>query len=75
MICPIYNVLWAEVQGDEIELSYVKRRKGKQSILAHAEWMLVEDNDVLESANQWCKTVMAAAYNGMSPGIAFRRCA
>lgn len=63
---PVYNVLWAETNGEDLELSYVKRReKGKQSLLAHASWKL--DLAGKDAAKGWCEAVMAAAYNGKSP--------
>ena len=61
----VYNVLWAELNGDQLELSYIKRRKkGKQSVLTRSHWT-VEEADK-DAAKGWCEAVMAAAYQGTS---------
>ncbi|KAL5529633.1 hypothetical protein ACEPAG_5618 [Sanghuangporus baumii] len=62
----VYNVLWAEINGDQLELSYIRRRKkSKKSALTRSYWTIEEADK--EAAKEWCETVMAEAYKGITP--------
>ena len=59
---PVYNVIWTEVDGDSLELTYLDRRKKGKSRLTHVN-ARVQDADK-QAAQEWCQVVMAAAYTG-----------
>ena len=56
------NVIWTEVDGDSLELTYLDRRKKGKSRLTHVN-ARVQDADKLV-AQEWCQAVMTAAYTG-----------
>ncbi|KAL5532732.1 LCB4 [Sanghuangporus sanghuang] len=61
----VYNVLWTQVNGDQLELSYIRRRKkGKQSVLTRSYWTIEEADK--EEAKEWCEAVMFEAYKGVT---------
>ena len=56
-------MLWAETTDKQLEVSYIRRlKKGKQSVLVRSYWN-IDDKDK-DAAKEWCKAVMAAAYDG-----------
>ena len=61
-LTPVYNVIWTEVDGDSLELTYLDRRKKGKSRLTHVN-ARIQDADKL-AAQEWCQVVMAAAYTG-----------
>lgn len=58
----VHEILYAEVQGDDLELSFLARPpKGDSSLVTiHGR----VDNGANATAQQWCDAVMAAAYKG-----------
>ena len=62
-----YDILWAEVEGENIEFSYVDRRVKGKARLARIYARVLDEN----LAKDWCEKVMQTAYAG---AFAFRSC-
>lgn len=60
----LYDVIWAEVLEGELELSYLDRRAKGKSVLASVRGQVSKAEE--ESAEEWCDSVMRAAYDGAS---------
>lgn len=56
-------MLWSELDGNALELSYLDRRNKGKSRLMHVN-AHVEEADKA-AAQEWCQALMAVAYTGV----------
>ncbi|THH05764.1 hypothetical protein EW145_g4558 [Phellinidium pouzarii] len=61
----VYDIIWTEIEGQSLELTYLRRESKRPSVLCSKSWTL-EDVDKT-AAEKWCKAVMEAAYDGIKP--------